>query len=154
MVLGLAAYPQLDQAALDSLVMEKMFVVLPVINKDAQTSLWAARCLQARDVLRKRTRVAAWAGKPGPGDRSLGRPLRGMEEPTDDGAESTGEVLAAVHIWKWPGQPASVAVNWATSRGNVKTPLGHRRGPARPPPRQLFRPSLPRQVTTCRTLGR
>ncbi|CAM9423576.1 unnamed protein product [Lampetra fluviatilis] len=71
MALGLAAYSQLDQAALDSLLMEKMLelasemgVVLPVIDEDAQTSLWAARCLQAHETLRKRTRVAAWTGKP------------------------------------------------------------------------------------------
>ncbi|CAM9877069.1 unnamed protein product [Lampetra planeri] len=47
-------YPQLNETALDSLVMEKMLVlvqymgvVLPIVEEEVQTSLWAARCLQA-----------------------------------------------------------------------------------------------------------
>ncbi|CAM9661859.1 unnamed protein product [Lampetra planeri] len=50
-----AGYSQLDEMALNSLVMEKMLalvhefaVVLPIVEEEAQTFVWVARCLRAQ----------------------------------------------------------------------------------------------------------
>ncbi|CAN0178297.1 unnamed protein product [Lampetra planeri] len=54
MALGQVVYPCMDKTALDSLAMEKMLVLaqemgvmLPIVEEEAQISLWVARCLQA-----------------------------------------------------------------------------------------------------------
>ncbi|CAN0093002.1 unnamed protein product [Lampetra fluviatilis] len=51
MALGQVVYPCMDKTALDSLAMEKMLVLaqemgvmLPIVEEEAQISLWVARC--------------------------------------------------------------------------------------------------------------
>ncbi|CAN0115425.1 unnamed protein product [Lampetra planeri] len=66
-----AAYLRLDKTALDSLAMKKMLmlaqemgVILLIMEKEAQTYLWVARCLQAHESMHQSLRVVAWADEP------------------------------------------------------------------------------------------
>ncbi|CAN0121246.1 unnamed protein product [Lampetra fluviatilis] len=68
MALGQAAYPRLEEAVMDSLVMEKMLalvqemaVVLPLMEEEAQTSSWVARCLWIQEEMSWQTRVVSRA---------------------------------------------------------------------------------------------
>ncbi|CAN0180115.1 unnamed protein product [Lampetra planeri] len=106
MVLGQAAYPLLNQAALDSLIMDKMLgvamkmgVVLSVTEEDVQTYLWAARCLEAHENMRRCSRVAAWTWKPNPGDSSATRLTTTAVGVAEESPEPEAEVAAAVRGW-------------------------------------------------------
>ncbi|CAN0364804.1 unnamed protein product [Lampetra fluviatilis] len=86
MALGQAAYSRLDEAALDSLVMEKMLplvqkmaVALFIIQEEEQTSLWVARSLRIQEQMSIQSRVVAPSGgdlggpPPAPPARVTGR---------------------------------------------------------------------------------
>ncbi|CAM9571439.1 unnamed protein product [Lampetra planeri] len=79
MALAVYAYPDVKREHLDPLVMERMLVlaremdvVLPTCAHEVKTSLWAARCLNAHENLKRWAQMAAWTGDPAKDGQPVG----------------------------------------------------------------------------------
>ncbi|XP_075925358.1 uncharacterized protein LOC142928023 [Petromyzon marinus] len=106
MALAVAAYPDVKQEVLDSLVMDRILalerdigVVLPSCGHDVQMSRWAARCLHAHESLQHWSQMAAWAGDPARDGEPKGwSPTKVMDIPPEH-ATAEGDLAAAVPRW-------------------------------------------------------
>ncbi|CAN0420336.1 unnamed protein product [Lampetra planeri] len=88
------AYLRINEMVLDYLAMEKILmlvqeigVMLPIMEEEAQASLWVARCLEVHEGMIWQPRVVAWTGDPMSGEASTARSMESANTPTEEDPE-------------------------------------------------------------------